>query len=184
MSSCTNSPSACANASGKTQPALGTKGQGTVEAALVIPILFLLFLMLLQPAILLYTRMVMENAAAETCRLLATKTDFGRYSDDKYEGYTMRRLASVPPLDIFHASSSGMEWQIEFSGDENSAVVTVTITNHVKPLPLIGWGASLLGMLEDGYLVQTVQVTMPTQPGWVNGSDIGLPSTWPGQWED
>lgn len=168
----------------KTHSALGSKGQGTVEAAFVIPILFLLFLLLLQPAILLYTRMVMENAAAETCRLLATKTDFGRNSEDKYEGYTLRRLASIPPVDIFHASSSGMEWQIEFSGDESSAQITVTITNYVKPLPLIGWGASMLGMLEDGYLVQTVQVTMPTQPGWVNGSDVGLPSSWPGQWED
>ncbi|MCL2136331.1 MAG: pilus assembly protein [Coriobacteriia bacterium] len=164
--------------------AQGQSGQGTVEAALVIPVLFLLLLMLMQPAILFYNRMVMENAAAETCRLLATKTDFSTYSTEKYEGYVKRRLSSIPPLDIFHASSSGKAWLIELSGDENSSYVTVSITNYLKPLPLIGGGAALLGMLEDGYLVQTVVVTMPTQPSWASQPDVGPPGSWPGQWED
>ncbi|MDR0459391.1 MAG: pilus assembly protein, partial [Coriobacteriales bacterium] len=146
--------------------------------------IFLLLLMLAQPAIMLYTRMVMQNAASESCRLLSTKTSFGEYSDDKYQGYVMRRLAAVPPLDIFHASSSGKAWQIELIGDENSATVTVRITNYLKPLPLIGWGAGLLGMLEDGYLVQVVEVSMPTQPNWVWSDQDGGPSRWPMQWED
>jgi len=160
------------------------KGQGTVEAAFVIPTLFMLFLLLTQPVILLYNRMVMENAAAEGCRLLATKTSFGNSSDDKYEGYVLRRLASIPPVDIFHASADGRPWVIELSGDENSAEVTVTITNYLKPLPLIGWGASLFGLLEDGYLVQKVTVSMPTQPNWAHDAGVGSPSTWPGQWGD
>jgi hypothetical protein len=160
------------------------KGQGTVEAALVIPILFLLLLMLAQPTILFYNRMVMENAAAEGCRLLATKTEFGNYSNDRYEGYVLRRLASIPPVDIFHASASGQIWVIDLSGDENSKTVTVTITNHLKPLPLIGWGAGLVGLLDDGYLVQRVSVTMPTQPDWAHGTDTGAPRSWPMQWED
>ena len=51
------------------------RGQGSVEAAVVIPVLFLLLLMLLQPGIVLYDRIVMGSAAAEACRLLATSTD-------------------------------------------------------------------------------------------------------------
>jgi hypothetical protein len=162
----------------------GQKGQGTVEAAFIIPIIFLIFLMLTQPVILFYNRLIMENAAAEGCRLLSTKTSFGRSSDDKYEGYVLRRLASIPPVDIFHASASGKGWLIELEGDENSVEVTVTITNYLKPLPLIGWGASLLGLLEDGYLVQKVTVTMPTQPTWAQSPGVGSPGSWPGQWED
>ena len=125
----------------------------------------------------------MENAAAEACRLLSTKTDFGNYSTERYEGYVLRRLASIPPIDIFHASAIGGGWQIELIGNESTAEVTVTIINYFKPLPLIGWGASLLGLLEDGYLVQTVQVTMPTQPNWANSSDVGTPGSWPSLWE-
>ncbi len=39
-------------------------GQGTVEAALVLPVLLIALLLLIQPGILLYDRIVMENAAA------------------------------------------------------------------------------------------------------------------------
>ncbi|MGN1361061.1 MAG: TadE/TadG family type IV pilus assembly protein [Eggerthellaceae bacterium] len=48
------------------------RGQSTVEAAVMIPLLFGGMLMLLQPGILLYDRVVMEGAAAEGCRVLAT----------------------------------------------------------------------------------------------------------------
>ena len=41
---------------------------------MLIPVLFTALLLLLQPGILLYDRMVMQGAAAEGCRLLATKT--------------------------------------------------------------------------------------------------------------
>ena len=163
---------------------LGSSGQATVEAAIMIPIVFLLLLLLAQPAILLYNQIVMENAAAEGCRLLSTRTEFGAYSGDKYVGYVKRRLAAVPPLDIFHASASGAEWQIELIGDESSDMVSVRITNRLRPLPIIGWGAALLGLTDSsGYIVQTVEVSMPTQPNWAF-KDGGDPSTWPTQWED
>ena len=163
---------------------LGFQGQGTVEMAVMIPILFLLFLMLFQPVILLYNKMIMENAASEACRLLSTRTELSNYSDDRYQGYVSRRLAAIPPLDIFHASTSGKAWEITLDGDESSSTVTVIIVNHAKPLPIIGWGASMLGLLEDGYLVQTVSVSMPTQPEWAFGSGVGSPSDWTRQWED
>ena len=48
------------------------RGQSTVEAAVALPVVFLLVLLLVQPGIVLYDRMVMAGAAAEGCRLLAT----------------------------------------------------------------------------------------------------------------
>ncbi|MCL2339867.1 MAG: pilus assembly protein [Actinomycetia bacterium] len=158
------------------------RGQSTVEAVLTIPIIFLLLLVLAQPAILLYNRIVMENAAAESCRLLATRTEFGAYSADKYQGYVLRRLAAVPPLAIFHISTSNNGWQVELIGNESSATVTVRITNRLQPLPLVGWGAALLRLTDaDGYLVQIVEATMPSQPSWV-WQDGGGPASWPLNW--
>ena len=158
------------------------KGQTTVEAAYLIPVLFLLFLLLAQPMILLYNHMVMSGAASEGCRLLATRSNAGTYSKEKYEGYIKRRLGSIPPIDIFHAHVGANTWDIQMEGDENSATVTVRITNHLKPLPLLGWGASLLGMSDkNGYIVQNVEASAPTQPAWVFNSGGG-PETWTTQW--
>ena len=51
-----------------------------MEAAFALPIALLLVLLLVQPGILLYDRIVMQGAAAEACRLLAT-TDEADASD-------------------------------------------------------------------------------------------------------
>jgi len=172
------------NSSAQTPPHR-TRGQATVEAACMIPVVFILLLMLVQPAILLYNQMVMENAVAESCRLLSTCTSSGPNSAYQYQEYTIRRLASVPPIDIFHVSPDGQGWQIDYSGGENSSVVTVTISHKVKMLPIIGQAAGLIGLADgDGCLTQKVTVTMPTQPAWAFSGDAGSPSQWPGQWED
>ncbi|MDR1082822.1 MAG: pilus assembly protein [Coriobacteriales bacterium] len=160
------------------------RGQGTVEAAVLIPILFLLILMLSQPMILLYNRVVMENAASEGCRLLATKTVQGSYSEDKYEGYIKRRLAAIPPIDIFHAHTGSRSWEIEQVGDENADFVSVRIVNKLKPLPLLGWGAQLVGLCDgQGYLTQEVEANGWTQPEWLRDQDAGTPQDWVEQWD-
>ena len=154
-------------------------GQTTVEAAFLIPILMLLILLLLQPMILLYNRMVMENAAAEGCRLLATATSQGAYSPEKHKGYIKRRLAAIPPVQIFHLHEGQCSWDITFEGNETSATVTVQIENRLKPLPLIGWGADFLGLTDaDNCLTQKVRVTMPTQPDWVSSLGGNDPGGW------
>ena len=159
------------------------RGQATVEAAILIPILFLLLLLLIQPSILLYNRMVMQNAAAEGCRLLSTKAEVAYYSNDKYRGYIQRRLASIPPVDIFHVSTGIDTWGMEIIGDENSSEVTVRITNKLRPLPLLDLGASLLRLTDsNGYFVQKVEITMPTQPDWVWSNSKGGPADWAAQW--
>ena len=156
------------------------KGQATVEAAFLIPIIFVLLLLLIQPAILLYNHMVMQGAASEACRLLATKTDAAGASKEKYEGFILRRLGSIPSQDNFHIHRGGCSWEIEISGDETSETVKVSITNQVKLLPLFDEMGSLFRLYgASGAFEQKVEIDMPTQPSWVFENNQGLnPQKW------
>ncbi|MEG0759497.1 MAG: pilus assembly protein, partial [Raoultibacter sp.] len=127
---------------------LGCEGQATLEAAYLIPVIFLMLLLLIQPCILLYDLMVMEAAASEGCRLLATRTETLGSSQDACEAYVKRKLGSIPPQDQFHIHSSGCTWEIELSGDETSDYVEVTIKNKAKLLPLFDAGGILLGIAD------------------------------------
>lgn len=160
------------------------RGQGTVEAAVVIPVLFLLLLMLLQPGIVLYDRLVMGNAAAEACRVLATGTDsFGSMSRS-CEAFVRHRLAAVPGHSCFHVHEGGCSWDIQLIGSESSSTVTVRIGNDLRPLPLFDAAAKLAGMADArGNVHIEESVTLPTQPSWAASSDLGLtPSAWIGGW--
>ena len=53
-----------------------SSGQATVESAFLIPIAFLLLLMLLQPAIVFYDRIVVNHSAAEAGRLPDKEPNF------------------------------------------------------------------------------------------------------------
>lgn len=157
------------------------RGQGSVEAAFMLPVLFLLMLMLLQPGIVLYDRLVMGNAAAEGCRLLATATGD---MDGSCEAFIRHRLAAVPQHDCFHVHGGGCSWVIDLLGDESAQTVTVRIGNELRPLPLFDAGARLLGLTNGrGNLEIEESVTMPTQPDWVASSELGMtPSSWIGAW--
>ena len=163
---------------------LDTRGQGTVEAAVTIPVLFVLMLLLLQPGIILYDHIVMGNAAAEGCRLLATATDATGAMEGSCEAFIRHRLAAVPQHDCFHVHGGDCSWDIEMAGDETTQSVTVSISNEVKPLPLFDAGMGLLGMTNgNGHLVIRESVTMPTQPDWVASAPAGTsPANWIGAW--
>lgn len=155
------------------------RGQATVEAAFAIPVLMILMLLLLQPGILLYDRIVMEGAAAEGCRLLATTTGSNAGTNDDY---IRRRLSAVPQIDQFHVHSSGCSWRIELTGDERADDVAVKIATEVKPLPLLDVAMALMGLTNSsGNLVVEVEATGRTQPEWVGGAVEGRdPRAWPG----
>ena len=155
-------------------------GQGTVEAAIVIPVLFVLLLLLLQPGIVLYDRLIMGNAAAEGCRLLATANE----TSEAYEAFIRHKLSAVPQHDCFHVHHGSCSWKIEMSGNETSSAVTVRISNELRPLPLFDMGSKLLGMTNgNGNLVIEESVTMPTQPDWAAASPSGTnPTDWIGAW--
>ena len=159
-------------------------GQATVEAALTIPVLFVAMLLLMQPGIVLYDHLIMGNAAAEGCRLLATRTDAQGSMEGSCEAFVRHRLAAIPPHDCFHVHDGACSYRIEFSGDERTETVTVRIVNEVKPLPLFDGASVLLGMTNaSGNLELEDSVTLPTQPDWAASTEKGLsPSEWIGAW--
>ena len=164
----------------------GERGQATVEAAFALPVLFLLALLLLQPGILLYDRMVMEAAAAEGCRLLATRSDAMGDAETLCEEYVLRRLGSVPSAACFHVHEGGCTWRVEMSGDERSDRVAVRVSTEVRPLPLLDMGAALLGLVnERGNLVVEVTAEAPTRAPWAQRSLGGVsPEEKAGAWCD
>ena len=161
-------------------------GQGSLEAAFTIPVLFVLMLLLIQPGIILYDRMVMGAAAAEGCRLLATKGSAFGAMDDSCEAYIRHRLASIPQHDCFHVHTGGCSWRIEMDGGESSGQASVRITNEVHPLPLFDGVSVLLGLTNSrGNLEVTVEASMPVQPAWIASAPAGTdPSGWIGAWDD
>lgn len=159
-------------------------GQATVEAAFVLPVTLALVVLLVQPGILLYDRIVMQQAAAETCRLLATTPEGD--PTGACEAFAKRRLGAVPEQDCFHVHEGGCTWRVELEGGESSDVVRVRIATKVKPLPLVGVGVRLLGAVNDGKNFDvSVEASAPTQPAWAIGAGAGrLPSEWIGAWAD
>lgn len=152
-------------------------GQATVEAACALPILFILFLLLLQPGIILYDRMVMNAAAAEGCRMLATSTE-GSMSSARLEELIKRHLGAVPSQSLFHMHEGGCSWDIQLEGDEYSSEVGVTISNRIKLLPLLDVTASLLGAADSqGCITVRVARQASTQPSWAQAGGID-PSGW------
>ena len=159
--------------------AQGRRGQSTVEAAFALPVLVVLVLLLVQPAIVLYDRIVMQGAAAEGCRLLATASGSGAGA---CEEFVRRRLGAVPELDQFHVHSSGCSWLIELSGDEGSDTTSVRISTDVRPLPLIGGAMELFGMTDAaGNITVAVESQQRAQPDWIGNAAEGRnPADWVG----
>lgn len=152
-------------------------GQATVEAAFLLPVLFGMLALLVQPMMLLYNRCVMQAAAAEGCRVAAT----ARCDERELQAYVQRRLAAIPALDVFQDTDEG--WLVNFEQDSSAGTVCVTVVNHIQPLPLVGLTAGLLAcQLDDGRFEQQVSATSGVVPAWVAalGTD---PVEWVGVWE-
>lgn len=161
-----------------------SEGQATVEAAFLIPVLFVALLLLVQPGILLYDRIVMNAAASEACRLLATKTGATGDMDGACEAFVRHRLGAVPPVSCFHVHEGGCSWVIRLEGGESSGVVRATISTEARPLPLLDVGSALLGIVNgNGNFVVEVSSEQEIQPAWTDGSPSGRdPAGWIGAW--
>ena len=154
------------------------RGQSTVEAAFCIPVLFVVLCMLLQPAILLYDRMVMNAAASEGCRLLATASAASGLDEARCIAIVKRHLGSVPPVDIFHVHEPSCSWQVQVEGDESSLQTKVSISTKVRMLPLLGAASAAVGLADaEGCVTVHVECEQATQPAWVGSPD---PSAWAG----
>ncbi len=151
--------------------------QATVEAAMLLPAFLTLLLIALQPVCLLYTRSVVESAAAETARLMITAPGG---DDDAYVAFAQRRLAAVPNVSIFHVGGP-LSWDIELRRAATSGgAVSVSIEGFARPLPVIGAFAHLLGETNaSGDVALEVSVDYEGRPSWLSG-DYG---TWVAMWE-
>ena len=150
-------------------------GQATVEAAFLLPILFVVFGLLLQPVVLLYTRGVMNSAAAEGCRLSATATN-----NADVESFVRRRLGLVPNLSLFH-NGGNASWKIECSCGK-SDTYTVAISHEATVLPLLGISAGLVAKMQDASTVkQEVNISLPVHAAWYADEDKSA-SDWIKKW--
>ena len=134
---------------------------------MLLPTFLTLLLLSLQPVCLLYTRAVMESAAAETARLMITGED---EDGSSYEAFALRRLAAVPDLSIFHEGGA-LAWDIELGlAKDNDGAVIVSIEGTVSPLPVLGVFASAFGSTDaQGDVVLHVEVTYDGRPSWLEG---------------
>ena len=151
------------------------RAQPTVEAAFLLPTFLTLVLLALQPVCLLYTRAVMESAAAETARLMTTTT-VG--NDEDIKEFARRRLAAVPDVSIFHAGGP-LSWDIELGRAGTGGVSSVSVTGEVKPLPVIGVFAQAMGSAgQNGYVELRVDVSYRSRPEWLEGDYDSWIAAW------
>lgn len=158
------------------------RGQATVEAAVALPLVFLLVLMLVQPGIVLYDHMVMGSAAAEGCRLLAT----AQGDADACVSFVKRRLGAVPPVDCFHVHGSGCTWEVLCEGGGSADRARVTVRTELRPLPLFDGAAAMLGLVnERGNMVVEVTAQAPVRASWAQTSLRGeTPGERAGEWRE
>lgn len=153
-----------------------SRAQASVEAAFLLPVFLTLLLLALQPCCLLYTRAVMEGAAAEGARLVLTSEVA---DEEALEAFVQRRLGAVPDLSIFHEGDD-LSWDIALTRGVNSGgAVTVSVEGAVKPLPVLGafvgaWGTPD----ESGNVKLKVEVTYNGRPSWLEGSYDSWVSSW------
>lgn len=152
-----------------------TRAQATVEAAFLLPVFLTLLLLALQPVCLLYTRAVMEQAAAATARLMIT----GEGDDEAYRTFALRRLSAVPNLEIFHAGGP-LSWEIELKRTaDTGGKVSVAIDGYVRPLPVLGAFVAAVGEANAyGDVGLRVEVAYEGRPAWLEGGY----DAWIGMW--
>ncbi len=139
--------------------------QATVEAAILLPSFCIVVLLALQPVCVRYTQAVMEVAAAQGCRLVAT----GEGADERStRAFILRRLAAVPDIAIFHAGGP-LAWEVDYGG-EGEAGRFVEIEGWVKPLPVLGVFVGAFGERNAaGDVRLRVRAAMRPRPAWVKG---------------
>jgi hypothetical protein len=137
--------------------------------------MFLALLILLQPGIILYDRIVMQAAASQGCRMLLTlPADQTSQAHDAIEAH----VAAVPDTEAFHAGT----WTIEMSGTGEDECVEVRISHALKPLPLVSGGFGLLGLLDGGGWYHQEVVQRMSRDEWLQDAGID-PDGWVSRWD-
>lgn len=143
------------------------RGQATVEAAFLIPVMMCLLLLMIEPGIVLYDRIVMNSAVSEGARLLSTQKDG---NSELVEDYIKRRLGAIPSVDIFHLHETECSYEISCNGNSHMEFVTVSLKNKIKALPLLDIGLRAFGGVSvDGYFEISTSCSLSTQNDWAYG---------------
>jgi hypothetical protein len=122
-------------------------GQALSEAPVVITTLCVLCLILFQPVVTLYTKMVLGATAASLCRVVATR---GPVDDQALlQSYSQGKISGLPRGSAFQVPGS---LRVEISGDAHADEIRVRLSLAQKTLPLLGL---LVGAHRDG----TVEVS-------------------------
>lgn len=157
-------------------------GQASLEAAFLIPLMLLLSMMLIQPAILLYNRSVMHAAASESLRVMATMPQASN-KQELMKSFIIRRLGSLPEIDIFHVGIKD-SWEIRLQEDKPQTKQKVSVSHRVRLLPLFDTLLRAFQVSGDGSIQQEITVESTSQPRWVQKSEWGVvPERWVKSWE-
>ncbi|WP_070639740.1 MULTISPECIES: TadE/TadG family type IV pilus assembly protein [Olsenella] len=151
---------------------MGSDGQASVEAALLLPVLMLVLALLVEPACLGYTWATMRSCAAETARVALTDLD-GDLSD--CEAFARRRLKAVPDLPIFHVGGAD-DWVVQVGRDGGS--VSVLVRGHVRPLPLMGVLASSFMSSDAQGILLEARLTERLRADWIGGGYESWQQMW------
>lgn len=155
-------------------------GQALVEAPVVIVLTIMLVLILMQPAIWLYTKAMVNGAAGAACRVAATDDmSFGggkAYHDLTIKRWVIdRKLTALPKAELFQTGTP----EVLITGDAKSWVVA-TVTVKQKPLPVIGtlFAAATTGLDSDGMVTVCGKAQVPGALRGIAGSQSGSSGTY------
>jgi Tfp pilus assembly protein PilE len=128
----------CADALGKALRS--ERGQALVELPFVVVLVCVLSLVLLQPLVQLYTKMVLGQVAAGLCRVVATQgEEVAGTQQVLLSAYAADKLEGLPKGSAFYQPGS---LRVEVSGAAHTERIEVQVSVRQTPLPLIGflWG--------------------------------------------
>lgn len=147
-------------------------GQASVEAAFLLPTFLIVLTLLLQPACLLYPKILMHYAAGDVGRMATTVLlhPSGSQIPNRLDQLVRRRLSGVIACPLFHVGDA-QSWDVSISVqegiDKSAGQARLVIGHQVKPVPLFAPLLGALGKLDgDGALYQEVDTTISLQPEW------------------
>lgn len=158
------------------------RGQASLEAAFLIPLMLLLSMMLIQPAILLYNRSVMHATVSESLRVASTLPQSSN-KQELLKNFILRRLGSIPDIDIFHVKLKD-SWELVIEEGKTHDDKTISLAHRVRLLPLFDTLARAFQVSDDGSIKQEVRVTGSSKAAWIAQSEWGsIPERWVESWE-
>jgi len=152
------------------------RGQALTEAPIIMVTICVLALILFQPVVTLYTKMVLGATAASLCRVVATDgasssgASGGSAGDRLLQTYAEGKIAGLPRGSAFQIPGS---LRLEVSGDAHAETVSVRVSLNQKALPLLGL---LVGAQRDGTVELSAEAhSVGALAGQAQGADYEYP---------